>query len=125
MSDPILAFWEPYAPPFDQRFWSLKTAHEYGYATSVSCEPCLNTDTILDLFRLCEPFITDTFWIGKANKLAKRCIPGTDPNMIRQLEAMQSDDEVRRVYAALKDEPKIRWKESYCSVLGIAQTIER
>ena len=29
------------------------------------------------------------------------------------------------VYESLKDQPKVRWKESYCSVLGIKQTVER
>ena len=122
--DDILSYWEPGAPNIVERLASLLHAYESGYATSVSCEPCLDIKTLVSLFCACEPFITDTFWIGKANKLATRCVPGTDPDEIARVEAGQTDEAVRRVYAALKDEPKIRWKESYCKVLGISQTVE-
>ena len=44
---------------------------------------------------------------------------------IQRIEDGQTDEQVRRVYELLKDQPKVRWKESYCSVLGIKQTVER
>ena len=39
--------------------------------------------------------------------------------MMAALEAGQTDACIREVYSALKDEPKIRWKESYKSILGL------
>jgi hypothetical protein len=39
---------------------------------------------------------------------------------VRQIEDGQADDKVRAIYAALKDEPKVRWKDSYKQVLGLA-----
>ena len=40
------------------------------------------------------------------------------------IEAGQNDEQVRRVYQLLKDEPKVRWKESYCVGLGLEQTVD-
>ena len=120
MDDKILRYWEPGAPSFQERLDSLQWAHEQNYATSVSCEPCLDSANVVKLFRMCEPYITDTFWIGKANKLAKRCVPGTDPAKIARVEAGQTNDKVWAIYKALKDEPKIRWKDSYKKVLGLS-----
>jgi DNA repair photolyase len=123
--DRVLSYWEPGAPNFSERYLSLVHAAEAGYATSVSCEPCLDTENVVALFSLCEPYITDSFWIGKANKLRQRCVPGTSESEIARIEAGQTDEQVLRVYALLKDQTKVRWKESYCSVLGIKQTVER
>ena len=119
MDDRILSYWEPGAPSWHHRLDCLDFAHSLGYGTSVSCEPCLDSAHVVDLFRICEPYITDSFWIGKANKLALRCVPGTSLEAIEQIERGQTDEAVRRVYGKLKDEPKIRWKESYKAVLGL------
>ena len=51
--------------------------------------------------------------------------PGTDPLRIAAVEAGQSDAAVRRVFNALRAEPKIRWKESYKAVLGLAPASRR
>ncbi len=119
MDNRILSYWEPGAPCYKERFRSLQYAFCDGFATSVSCEPCLDTSSVVALFSKCEPFITDSFWIGKANKLAGRCSPDTLPCEIENIEAEQTDEIVRRIYEQLKHEPKIRWKESFKSVLGL------
>jgi len=119
MDESILAYWEPGAPTFEERFASLRYAHKQGYATSVSCEPLLDADKAVNLFRTVESYISDTIWIGKLNQLRSRCIPDTSETELRRIEAGQTDEAIQRVYTALRDEPKVRWKESYKEVLGL------
>jgi len=119
MEESILAYWEPGAPTFEERLACLRYAHRQGYATSVSCEPLLDADNAVNLFRTVEPYVSDTIWIGKMNQLRSRCIPGTSETELRRIEAGQTDEAVQRIYAALRDEPKVRWKESYKKVLGL------
>jgi len=115
----ILAYWEPGAPTFEERLASLKHAWERGFQTSVSCEPLLESDKARELFDALAPYVTDTIWFGKMNGIECRVVPGTDPREIQRIREGQTDQRVRAVYAALKDEPKVRWKESYKQVLGL------
>ena len=48
-----------------------------------------------------------------------RIEPGTDRRAIQRIRDGQTDERVRAIYAALKDEPKVRWKESFKQVLGL------
>ena len=119
-SDSILGYWEPGAPNFADRLASLKYAFDQGFATSVSCEPLLDAPRSVELFRAIVPWVSDTIWIGKMNQIRTRCVGGTDESEIRRIEAGQTDAAVRAIYQALKYEPKVRWKESYKTVLGLA-----
>ena len=67
--DSILGFWEPHAPKFGERFDCLKYAFRNGFQTSVSMEPMLNTPHAVDLFHRFAPFVTDTIWLGKMNRI--------------------------------------------------------
>jgi DNA repair photolyase len=120
MDNAILAYWEPGAPTFEERLACLRHACEQGFATSVSCEPLLDSRHAVELFRALAPYTTDSIWIGKMNGIAYRLEPGVDAEAVRQIEDGQADDKVRAIYAALKDEPKVRWKDSYKQVLGLA-----
>lgn len=71
------------------------------------------------MFAAVEPFVTDTVWIGKLNQIRVRSTHGTDLKEIKRIEVGQTDEAVRFVYEQLKDEPKVRWKESYKAVLGL------
>jgi DNA repair photolyase len=124
MNDAILSYWEPGAPLFKERYDSLRHAFEAGYQTSVSCEPMLHSYYVWELFNTLEPFITDTFWIGKMNAIESRVIPGTDPAEIRRIQQGQTNERIRTIHASLKDEPKIRWKESIKQVLGLELATE-
>jgi DNA repair photolyase len=119
MDDSILSYWEPGAPSFAERLACLQYAHNAGYATSVSCEPLLQASNARGLFDALAPYVTDTIWIGKANQIRVRCAPGTDPSEIARIESGQTDQAVREVYGQLRDEFKVRWKESYKQVLGL------
>ena len=119
--DDILGYWEPRAPHFLERFASLKHAFQDGYQTSVSCEPMLDSDNMCEMFEMLEPLVTDGIWIGKMNKIRTRvpCETEEDALRITRIEEGQTDDKIRNIYKRLKNEPKVRWKESIKEVMGI------
>ncbi len=124
VSPDALAFWEPGAPDLEERMAALWIAHGVGFATSVSCEPLLEPERAVELVASVEPHVTETIWIGKANRLLARtdwcyedadgqvCIPTLEAE-IERIEAWQTPEACRRVYEALKGNPKVRWKDSY------------
>jgi len=118
LDDEILKAWEPGAPDFAERAYTLSLAHAEGFETSVSCEPLLDQTNVCELFYDLEPFITDSFWIGKMNRIRNR-VHGIPEGQIAWVEEGQTDEAVREVYELLKDEPLIRWKDSYKKVLGL------
>ena len=118
-----LRFWEPNAPDFSERLAALKYAHEQGYQTSVSCEPMLD-DNMRDLIERVSPFVTDSIWLGKANGLLTRLGLNGHSNSetikrARGLLTMQSNENIRKLYAEYKDNPQIKWKDSIKRVIGI------
>lgn len=119
MSPAVLKYWEPAAPSLSERLDSLAYACHTGFQTSVSCEPLLEADRVIELFTAVEPIVTDTIWIGKLNEIRERCIAGTSEEEIRKIEAGQTDERVREIYELLKDKPKVRWKKEYRDVLGL------
>ena len=123
-----LKFWEPNAPDFAERLESLKYAFSEGYQTSVSCEPMLD-DNIGDVIDQVSPFVSDSFWLGKANQLRSRlAFNGENDPITRrradQLIEWQSDGNIKQLYGQFKDNPKIKWKESIKKVLGLKIPIE-
>ena len=69
------------------------------------------------------PFVTDAIWIGKINQLRARLkINKADAETLgrgEELISIQSDDRIRALYARLKDNPKIKWKESIKRLVGL------
>jgi len=118
MDDRILSIWEPDAPNFKERLKSLRFAHEAGYATSISCEPLLDVENVRKLFDIIEPFVTDSIWIGKMNRISKR-VSGVSKEEIKRIRDGQTHKSVKKVYIELSNEPKVRWKESYKEALGL------
>lgn len=119
--DRVLGFWEPGAPGFAERVGCLGLAMQRGFATSASCEPLLSPETVETLVDTVAPFVSDTIWIGKANQLRARSaglVAPLHPESLRIL-AGQTDQRIREIYALLKDNPAIRWKESYKKILGL------
>lgn len=120
INDSILGYWEPGAPSFEERFASLRHARREGYSTSVSMEPLLDSDNVVDIVDTLAPHVTDSIWIGKMNQVESRTTPGTSVLEIARIMRGQTDDAVRRIYESLKQHPLIRWKESYKTVLGLS-----
>jgi DNA repair photolyase len=118
LDNKILQLWEPGAPKFEERIACLAYASAKGFQTSVSMEPMLNSVTVIHDAKVMFPFVTDGLWIGKMNKIRDR-VTRIPENEIARIEAGQTDTEIHRIYAALKYEPKIRWKESFKEILGL------
>lgn len=119
MDDRILRYWEPQAPTFSERRACLRRACQRDFQTSVSVEPMLDSKRIVELFEDLEPYVSDTIWIGKMNRLEERVIPSTDWRETGRIKAGQTDERIRAIYKLLKDEPKVRWKESIKKVVGL------
>lgn len=118
-----LKFWETNAPSFEERKESLIYAFKKGYSTSVSCEPMLD-DTTIELVSVLSPYVTDSIWIGKANFLLRRIKMNgiTDDetiNRANELILLQSDIKIRSLYQELKNNKKVKWKESIKKVVQL------
>jgi DNA repair photolyase len=121
--DAILKRWEPGAPDFAERFDCLKHAFKQGFETSISCEPMLDSDGVVQLFNTLKPYITHSFWIGKMNHIDSRVHDISDEEIAR-IRAGQTDERIHQIYADLKDEEKVHWKESFKEVLGLELVTE-
>jgi DNA repair photolyase len=121
MDDKILKYWEPGAPAFQERFKSLQYAYKMGYPTSVSMEPLLDADNVVKMFNKLKPYVTNSIWIGKLNKLDARVkiITDEDRNQANRIEKGQTNEKIKEIYKLLKKEPLVKWKESYKEVLGL------
>ena len=122
-SSKVLNFWEPYAPPFEERINSLKHAYYQGFNTSISCEPMLDNN-VGSVIEETEPYVTDSIWIGKANALIGRLringvIDKQTMDKANVLLNWQSDENILKLYKKFKTNTKIKWKESIKSVVGI------
>ena len=118
-----LAFWEPGAPTFEERLACLRHAHDTGYQTSVSCEPMID-GAIADVISKTEQFVTESIWLGRANKLMARVKKNcqNDPESMEAatlLDATWSDDKIKVLYELYKNNPMIKWKDSIKKVMGL------
>lgn len=119
----ILKYWEPNAPDYRERKSCLIYAFNNGFKTSVSCEPMLDSNTI-ELVKELEPYITDAIWIGKVNNLNLiLSMNGFNDNATlykaKELLSFQTDDNIKRLYSQLANNPKVKWKESIKKVVGL------
>ena len=114
----LVEFWEPGAPTPLQRVGSLSDAAHLGFATSVSIEPMLagvdETLCVVDAVRLYNP---ETIWIGKMNKIRTR-VPKEFAAQVEEIERLQSDVEILKLYRILDGQPDIRWKDSIKEVVA-------
>jgi len=117
-----LKFWEPNAPLFEERMLSLEIAHQSGYQTSVSCEPMLDC-AVEKVVEFSLPLVTDSIWIGIMNDIGGRLkINGADADTLTKGKALvQSHNRewISGLYLRLKDNPKIRWKDSIKKMLDL------
>lgn len=121
-----LEYWEPGAPDKVERLESLKMAFYRGFKTSVSCEPLLTLSIgdVLNMVAVFRPFVTDSVWIGRANKLKLRVAfnrpgDGLARAKAEMLEDKWCDDNIRLLYGELKDDPIVKWKDSVKEIMGL------
>jgi DNA repair photolyase len=125
MDPSVLAFWEPDAPTFAERLYSLMYAWRGGWQTSVSMEPMLDCHEfpVCQMVNTLAPYITDSIWIGKMNKVAQRLSVNRAPRRVLQeaevLEAAWDDAAILELYDALKDHPKVKWKDGIKKIVGL------
>lgn len=120
ISEEVCHFWEPGAPSPKERIESLIYAYNNGYNTSVSIEPMLEgRDMAVETFNRVKHYVTDTVWIGKMRKIRLRVDISNKNNLaaVENIEALQRDGEVMRLVQELKDEDKVRWKDSIREVI--------
>ncbi len=120
-SNPVLSFWEPGAPVYEERVSCLQMAHKLGFQTSVSIEPMLETATVVEMVKALEPFVTHSIWLGKMNKINERVVADSDEmeREIQRICAGQSDARIWAIYEQLKNNPLVFWKESIKEVVGL------
>jgi DNA repair photolyase len=119
----VLSYWEPGASSYNERFASLQLAFALKYQTSVSGEPMLDgtPDVLVADVR---PYVTDSVWLGKINRL-RQILPINCPrnqDVVRSgdvLTESQSDKNIRSLYNRLRKDPLIKWKDSIKSVLNL------
>lgn len=124
--DEVLKYWEPNAPGFMERAFSLAFAYGVGFKTSISCEPMLDDD-IGRVVELTKPYVTDAIWLGKMNFAEDRLRTNGQVEAIekaKELLTRQDDNYIKFLYDAYKDEPKIKWKDSIKEILGLERLTE-
>ena len=118
----ILQYWETNAPDFYERLESLKYAFNAGYQTSVSCEPMLD-DKVDEVIDKVIPYVTETIWLGKPNRLIERLsINGFKHDLetldrAYKLKKLFSDEFILTLYARYKNNSKIMWKNSIKKII--------
>jgi len=117
----MLKFWEPGAPRYKERLMSLRSSFERGFATSVSIEPMLDGEDVVEMVHELLPYVSHSIWLGKMNKIDTRVAGEGDflHSEIERIERGQTDEQIGRLYSQLRDVEKIRWKESMKEVLGL------
>jgi len=120
-SSEILHFWEPGAPGYQERLMSLRSAFERGFGTSVSIEPMLDREDVVEMVHELLPYVSHSIWLGKMNKIDTRVVGEGDflHTEIERIKHGQTDAQIGHLYSQLQDVKKIRWKESMKEVLGM------
>ena len=120
LDEKVSRHWEPGAPLPEERIDALAFAHQQGFRTSVSAEPLLGGPKCArELLIVVRPFVTDSVWIGKMNKIRQR-VDMKDPantEAVAAIEKTQCDAEIKRMFDELDGDPIVRWKDSVTEVM--------
>lgn len=123
VSDLVLKIFEPNAPNFSSRHRSLVMTYNKGFKTSISAEPLLGgPETLARIYEFCAPYVTDSIWVGKMNKISQRVFGSISPELkgaIKTIMSRHSDNEILKIYDYYKSDPKIKWKDSIKKVVNI------
>ena len=67
------------------------------------------------------PLVTDAIWIGKMNRI-RHCVDFSDEAVkkaVQIIEAGQTVENIKAIYARHKDNPKIKWKKEIKKIVGL------
>ncbi len=121
LKNEVAKFWEPGAPSPSERLKSLAYAFDHGFNTSVSMEPMLlGTDDALITVKEIAKHVSETIWLGKMKMMRTRVDTSIPKNVkaIEKIEALQSNDEIKRLVKALKGHRQVKWKDSIKAVMA-------
>jgi DNA repair photolyase len=113
-----LEFWEPGAPDFEERLSALQYTFKKGFRTSISIEPFLDLDPT-PLVNILMPFVTDTIWIGIMHYINRNHLSAEEKPMFQEIRNNYTMSNVQKIYTALRENPKIRWKDSIKKMLSL------
>lgn len=116
----ILKFWEPKAPPFEERLKSLKYAFNKSYKTSVSIEPILDNN-LISLIKELNPYITESIWIGKMNYVKANKLNLNERKFYEQIRIINKRQNLSNIIEEVKklNYKKIRIKDSIINFLSL------
>lgn len=120
LDDNLLKFWEPTAPLFQERMDSLKFAFNKKYYTSVSIEPFLDYHPE-ELVRYVEPYCTESIWIGKMNYIRRNNLTSFEQEYYENVRKNYTLEHLEEIFLNLKDDLKIRFKDSFGVLLHAAR----
>ena len=113
-----LSFWEPNAPNFQDRFESLVLSYNEGFKTSVSIEPFLDNNPVPLVHELAS-YVTESIWVGPMNHMPRKNIRAEDVKEYDRVREIKRKENLEKIYNALQDFPKIRFKDSMLIKLGL------
>ena len=120
LDEHVRKFWEPNAPTMEERVDALNCAYTYGFKTSVSMEPLL-TKYPHHVINAIQQFVTETIWIGCMNHMSEKNFTCDTIEWYEKIKDINSYDNIDRIYCELKDNPKIRWKDSVRDLLELKE----
>lgn len=113
----IISFWEPNAPPFEERIESLRYAYGKGFKTSVSIEPFLDYNPI-HLVKILSPYVTESIWLGPMNYIQKNGISTEERQKYQEIRKGYEVEHLQNIFEELKDFPKLRFKDGMMNRLA-------
>ena len=114
----LIEFWEPNAPSFEERMRSLRYAFSNEYKTSVSIEPFLDYNPRA-LAEMVERYSTESIWIGKMNYIRRHGLRKQELSFYKAVRANYAIYHLKEIYEALREYPKIRFKDSIRNRLAL------
>lgn len=120
LDESLCSFWEPGAPPANERLNALKFAFAAGFRTSVSCEPMLGgVEETVAVVNAVAPYVTDTVWIGKMQRVPAKLNAHVQgfAEAREKVRRQQTDEEILRLIRKLHGTAKVRWKDSIVRVM--------
>jgi len=120
LDEQVRKFWEPNAPTMEERVDALNCAYTYGFKTSISMEPLLTKypDQVINEI---QHLVTETIWIGCMNHMSEKNFTCDTIDWYERIKEINSYDNIKRIYEQLKDNPKIRWKDSVRDLLELKE----
>jgi hypothetical protein len=69
-----------------------------------------------EVVEACRPFVTDSIWIGKMNRIGERCF-GVPETTLKAIDNLQCDAAIMQLYWLYERDGLIRWKDSIKKVI--------